>query len=166
MRSLILAPLLVAAGALPAYADVTVFLGAQSEPSTRLTRGISAGSGFLILGFEGEYAQAGGDDACPASLEDCAPSLRTVMLNVLLQTPRGIVPRTQLYATAGGGYYRERFESLDETNKGFGTNVGGGVKVGLAGPLRVRLDYRIFRLSGDAVHRTSQRVSVGLNLAF
>lgn len=165
-RSLLLAPLLLIVCPLPARADVTVFLGTQSDPSTRATRGISAGTGFLILGFEGEYAQAGGDDTCPPSLEDCAPSLRTIMINVLLQTPRGILPRVQLYATAGGGYYRERFEPLDETNKGLGTNVGGGAKIGLAGPLRVRLDYRVFRLTGDAVHRTSQRFTAGLNLAF
>lgn len=165
-RSLILALLLLVVGSLPARADMTFFLGTQSDPSTRATRGISAGTGFLILGFEGEYAQAGGDDTCPPSFEECAPSLRTIMLNVLLQTPRGVLPRVQLYATAGAGYYRERFEPLDETNKGLGTNVGGGAKVGLAGPLRVRLDYRVFRLTGDAVHRTSQRFTAGLNLAF
>ena len=29
-----------------------------------------------------------------------------------------------------------------------GINVGGGVKVNLAGPLRLRFDYRIFTLAG------------------
>lgn len=160
--------LLLIAGAAPAHADLTAFVGAQTQPSTRFTRGISAGAGFLIIGFEGEYAQAGGDDVCPSAIDlsECAPSLRTIMVNGLVQTPRGILPKIQLYATAGGGYYRERFEPLDEDAKGFGTNVGGGVKIDLAGPLRVRLDYRVFRLTGDAVNKTSQRFSAGLNVAF
>ena len=106
--------------------------------------------GVLIVGFEGEYAQAHGDDLCLAatasSTGDCAPSVRTVMGNLLIQTPRGIVPRLQLYGTIGGGYFRERFEPLDVQNTGFGTNVGGGVKIDLVGPLRLRLDYRIFKL--------------------
>ena len=38
----------------------------------------------------------------------------------------------------------------DETN--FGTNVGGGAKITLAGPLRVRLDYRVFTLRGTPRH--------------
>ena len=157
-------------GASSARADLTAFIGAQSNPSTRLTRGISAGSGFLVVGFEGEYAQAGGDDVCPAPnavTEGCAPSVRTIMFNGLVQTPKGILPKVQLYATVGGGYYRIRFESLDLQDTGFGTNVGGGVKIDLVGPLRVRLDYRVFRLGdefGEA--RTAQRFYAGANLAF
>jgi opacity protein-like surface antigen len=76
----------------------------------------------------------------------------------------------QLYGTVGGGYYRVRFEELDVQDTGFGTNVGGGVKIDLAGPLRVRLDYRVFRLGdefeADLVEATSQRFYAGVNLAF
>jgi opacity protein-like surface antigen len=159
----------VLVGATAARADLTAFIGAQSNPSTRLTRGISAGSGFLIVGFEGEYAQAGGDDACPSQSSEvgCAPSVRTIMFNGLVQTPKGILPKVQLYATAGGGYYRVRFEPLGLQNTGFGTNAGGGVKIDLAGPLRLRLDYRVFRLGdyfGEAL--TAQRFYAGANLAF
>ena len=115
-------------GASPARADLTAFIGAQSNPSTRLTKGISAGSGFLVVGFEGEYAQADGDDVC-APVESsfgCAPSVRTIMFNGLVQTPRGVVPKIQLYATLGGGYYRIRYEPLEDSqDTGFGTNVGG-----------------------------------------
>ena len=109
------AVLLLLAAASPARADLTAFVGAQSNPSTRLARGLSAGSGFLIVGFEGEYAQTSGDDVClaPAVLTACAPSVRTVMFNGLVQTPKGILPKVQLYATIGGGYYRIRFEPLD-----------------------------------------------------
>ena len=169
------AVLLVLLGAAPAHADVTAFIGGQSNPSTRLTRGASAGSGFLIIGFEGEYAQASGDDECSVALgTTCAPSVRTVMFNGLVQTPRGIIPGAQLYATIGGGYYRVRYESLDRQQEGFGTNVGGGVKISLVGPLRLRLDYRIFQLTDEfeegigelGFDRTSHRFYAGANIAF
>jgi opacity protein-like surface antigen len=165
--------LFVLAGASTARADLTAFIGAQSNPSTRFTRGISAGSGFLIVGFEGEYAQTAGDDVCAPveSSAGCAPSVRTIMLNGLVQTPRGIIPKIQLYATAGGGYYRIRYEPLEDSqDTGFGTNVGGGVKIDLAGPLRLRLDYRIFRLTDTfapaGLGATSQRFYAGANIAF
>jgi opacity protein-like surface antigen len=164
--------LVLLVGPSPARADLTAFIGAQSNPSTRLTKGVSAGSGFLIVGFEGEYAQANGDDVCGPLVGSaaCAPSVRTVMFNGLVQTPRGILPKIQLYATVGGGYYRIRYESLDLQDSGFGTNLGGGVKIDLVGPLRVRLDYRIFKLTDtfdlEGLDPTSQRFYAGVNLAF
>jgi Outer membrane protein beta-barrel domain len=165
IRLLAAAAPVLAVTAAPARADLTAFVGAQSSPSTRATTGVAVGSGILIVGFEVEYAQAGADDDC-FSTTTCAPSVRTVMFNGLLQTPRHLVPRTQLYFTVGGGYFRERFESLDEQKTGAATNVGGGAKIDLAGPLRVRLDYRVFKLGSSAVYATPQRFSVGLNLAF
>ena len=45
-------------------------------------------------------------------------------------------------------------------------DTGGGVKISLLGPVRVRLDYRVFSLQGDALHSAVQRVYAGLNLAF
>ena len=167
--------LLLAASAAPAHADLTAFLGAQGNPSTRLTRGVSAGSGFLVIGFEGEYAQASGEDDCSALLgSPCAPSVRTVMFNGLVQTPKGIIPGTQLYATIGGGYYRVRYETLDVQKEGFGTNLGGGAKISLVGPLRLRLDYRIFQLTdefeastgGIGFDKTSHRFYAGANIDF
>ena len=71
------------------------------------------------------------------------------MANLLVQTPRGVVPKMQLYATIGGGFFRERFDALDIQETGSGTNVGGGAKIELAGPLRLRLDYRVFKFTGD-----------------
>jgi opacity protein-like surface antigen len=178
-RVRLLAPLsvlLLLVSARPADADLTAFIGAQSNPSTRMTRGLSAGSGFLIVAFEGEYAQTSSDEVCAAVLDsDCAPSVRTVMFNGLVQTPRGVLPKVQLYGTVGGGYYRVRYEAFDVQDTGFGTNVGGGVKIDLVGPLRVRIDYRIFRLGEERNFdpteefdeaRTAQRFYVGANLAF
>jgi hypothetical protein len=83
------------------------------------------------------------------------------MFNGLLSTP---TTGFQLYGTIGGGVYRERFGELTETS--FGTNFGGGAKVTLVGPLRLRVDYRVFNLRGGAVHKTPQRFYVGANLRF
>jgi opacity protein-like surface antigen len=166
LRLLALVVVLLACAAVPARADLTAFLGAQGSPSVRSTWGAAVGSGVLVIGFEVEFAQAHADDDCFTGTDTCAPSLRTGMFNVLVQTPRGIIPRAQLYATVGGGYYRERFESLDIQATGAATNFGGGVKIDLAGPLRVRIDYRLFKLGSEAFYEHPQRVSVGLNLAF
>jgi hypothetical protein len=176
-----LALALVLGGPAPARADLTAFIGAAfsgtpedaigSDSHSSLARGLSVGVGLLIVGFEFEWANSGGDDlgdgSCAASNVRglCAPALTTLMGNVLLQTPRGLGP-VQLYGTAGIGGYRERFEPIDDSATGLGTNIGGGVKVSLLGPLRVRVDYRVFKLSDDAVYTTPQRLYVGANLAF
>src|SRR5215211_5564145 len=123
-----------------ASADVTAFLGTTPTPSNRLATGFSGGVGLVIVAFEFEYSHTRED------LEELAPSLRTYMVNGLLQTPFPIAGM-QFYATAGGGVYRETLDEDSETNVGI--NVGGGVKVELAGPLRLRLDYRVFTLQGD-----------------
>jgi hypothetical protein len=166
LRLVGLALVLIGVSALPARADLTAFVGLQGSPTTRTTWGGAVGSGVLIVGFEIEYAQAHATDECFASTAVCTPSMRTAMGNVLIQTPRGVIPRTQLYGTLGGGYFRERFESLDIQHTGLGTNIGGGAKIDLSGPLRIRLDYRVFTLGGSAVYSHPQRVTVGLNVAF
>ncbi len=140
-----------------AAADFTAFLGVNPTPSTRAVRGLAGGFGLLIVGFEFEYANTSED------LEQGAPGLKTFMFNGLLQTPMPIAGM-QFYATAGGGGYRESFGDLSETQVGL--NVGGGVKWTLAGPLRLRLDYRIFTLQGDSRHPRPQRFYAGLNLKF
>lgn len=140
-----------------AAADVTAFLGITPTPENRALRGFAVGFGLLIVGFEFEYAN---------TIEDAAeglPSLQTGSGNVLLQTPVE-VSGVQLYGTIGGGLYREQLLTLRETN--IATNVGGGAKIRLAGPLRLRLDYRLFRLRGDPLHQTYQRFYAGANLAF
>ena len=55
----------------------------------------------------------------------------------------------QFYGTAGGGVYRETL-TRRLRRRNVGINVGGGVKISLVGPLRLRLDYRVFTLQGDA----------------
>ena len=85
------------------------------------------------------------------------------MGNLLLQPPVPIVVFLP-YFTVGGGIYRETLGSLRET--GVGTNVGGGAKISLAGPLRLRVDYRVFTLGRGTLTSSAHRVYAGLNLSF
>jgi hypothetical protein len=139
----------------PAAADVTAFLGFSPTPETRSTRGFALGMNFLIVGVEFEYANT------KEKVDPLAPGLVTSMFNGIVSTPTTGI---QFYGTLGGGIYRERFG--DETETSFGTNIGGGAKLTLAGPLRLRIDYRVFNLRGSAVHKTPQRFYAGLNLRF
>lgn len=140
-----------------ASADVTAFLGVSPTPVNRTVRGISGGVGLLVVGFEFEYANTRED------LRESAPGLRTVMVNGLVQTPIPIAG-VQFYGTAGIGGYRETLNNVSETNVGM--NVGGGIKMSLIGPLRLRLDYRVFTLRGEPRYSKPQRFYAGLNLKF
>lgn len=148
---------LVLGAASRASADVTAFLGLTPTPKNHAMRGFAFGGGLLVIGFEFEYANAAED------VNALLPSLQTGSGNVLVQTPVEIA-RMQFYGTTGGGAYRERLGLRQETH--FATNVGGGVKFRLAGPLRLRLDYRIFRLQGEPLQQTYQRFYAGANLSF
>jgi hypothetical protein len=141
----------------PAAADATAFIGSTTNPSSRLAKGAAIGAGLLIIGFEFEYAQTSEDEI------EAAPSLTTGMGNVLLQTPFPIAGM-QFYATTGAGAYRETLGTRQETH--VGVNTGGGVKVSLLGPLRVRVDYRVFKLQGDPLHSIVHRIYGGVNLKF
>ena len=138
-----------------AAADVTAFLGFSPTPESRSTRGFALGMNFLIVGVEFEYANTKEKE------ELLAPGLVTGMFNGLVSTPTTGI---HFYGTLGGGFYRERFG--EETETSFGTNIGGGAKLTLVGPLRLRIDYRVFNLRGGAVHKTPQRFYVGANLRF
>ena len=141
----------------PAFADVTLFIGGNTTPSSRQARGFALGAGLLIVGFEFEYAKTSEDPA------EAAPRLNTFMGNVLLQTPVAIMG-LQPYFTTGGGGYQETLGPRQETM--FGLNTGGGVKISLIGPLRARVDYRAFSLKGDPLHDVVNRFYVGANLKF
>lgn len=148
---------LLAATAAPARADFSAFLGATTTPTNRQVRGASVGTGLLLVAFEFEYSSTTED------LKTGAPSLRIGSGNGLLQTPVPIFG-FQPYVTAGAGIYRERVGS--STHSGVAPNAGGGVKISLLGPLRLRLDYRRFRLGSDARYSPSSRFYAGLNLKF
>lgn len=158
---LALATLLICAA--PAQADVTVFLGRSRSSSatpnapavSQGLRGAAFGIGLLVVGFEVEGAMHTEDPL------KSIPGLTTGMGNVLVQTPTGNV---QLYGTAGGGVFRETLGTASETN--FATNIGGGVKVGIFGPIRLRADFRLMNLRGTPKYKTVQRFYVGASLKF
>jgi hypothetical protein len=140
----------------PASADATIFLGTTTSPTHRTVKGFAVGMSLLVVGFEFEYGSTAED---PTLL---APSLKTTSGNVFAQT-FGLAG-FQLYATTGAGFYREQLGADQETS--FLLNNGGGVKITLMGPLRARVDYRVFSLRGHPQHSTVQRLYAGLNLAF
>jgi hypothetical protein len=150
----VLVTLILALGPAPASADATFFFGYSPNPSGRPARGFALGATMAIVGFEFEYSNTT-EKETPA-----APGLKTYMFNVAFVSPTAV----QVYLTAGGGLYNE--DLLDRSETSFGTNFGGGIKFSLAGPLRLRLDYRVFALSGDPIEKSSQRFYAGANVAF
>ena len=151
--------------ATPAFADITAFIGANTTPANRQVRGASAGVGLIIVAFEFEYANTTDD---PTAL---APSLTTGSGNVLLQTPVAIFG-FQPYFTTGAGIYRETLGDRAiatpafHQDTGIALNTGGGVKVSLIGPLRLRVDYRVFKLGSGALNSPAHRLYAGLNVKF
>jgi len=155
--ALVVAVLITAATVQPAHADVTAFVGLTPKQDNRQVWGFAGGLSLLVVGFEVEMANT------PEATLKAQPRLRTWSGNVLVQTPFDVA-RVSAYATAGGGGYQEGLLGHTETNVAL--NTGGGVKIKLAGPLRVRVDYRVFRLKGTPITETCHRVYVGGNLAF
>jgi len=154
-RTLATVAVLVLSLARSARADVTAFLGANTTPANRQVRGGAIGTGLVIIGFEVEFAFTPDDPTA------AAPSLKTGMGNLLLQAP---FQDFQPYITSGVGIFNESLGTHSETN--FGSNVGGGVKIGLAGPVRLRVDYRAFKLGSGALNSPAHRIYLGLNLKF
>lgn len=152
----LLALAMLVASPSPARADATAFLGLGRTTNTHpMVKGVAFGIGLIVVGFEVEGAQHNGD---PLTNE---PSLKTGLGNILVQTPTG---DTQFYATAGAGLYQESLGTNTTTN--FATNIGGGIKVAITGPLRLRADLRIIHLNGTPKYTDITRFYVGANLKF
>jgi hypothetical protein len=140
-----------------AHADITAFLGSLRTAVPQTVVGVAAGGTLVVVGIEFEYSR-GSEDAATAT-----PGLSAGMVSALARTPTG---RIQLYGVAGVGVYRERLGT--ETNTNATACVGGGVRIGLAGPLGVRIDYRVITLRSPmhAGTSTRQRVYAGINVKF
>ena len=110
-----------------------------------------------MVATEFEYANNGDN------VEEGAPGLRTLMGNLMVQTPFAIF-RFQPYATVGLGYYRERLDTQVESGLGF--NSGVGFKTTIFGPLKARVDYRVLKLRGEPLYGTVHRVYSGVHLSF
>jgi hypothetical protein len=139
------------------FADVTVFVGANTSPANRQVKGAAVGAGLLIVAFEFEYADTTEDPAA------AAPSLKTGMGSVLLQTPVAFMG-VQPYFATGGGFYQEDLGA--RTDRGVAVGTGGGAKISLVGPLRLRVDYRVIKLGSGALTSPTHRIYAGVNLKF
>ena len=160
VRAMAVAVMMCVGLARPALADVTAFIGANTTPANRQVRGFSLGVTLVVVGFEIEYSNT--TDAADDPLVR-APSLKIGSGNLLLQAPLAL-HGVQPYLTTGGGFYNETLGT--HSDSGFAFNTGGGVKIELAGPLRVRVDYRLFKLGSGALSSPAHRVYAGLNLKF
>jgi hypothetical protein len=140
-----------------ARADATLFIGANTSPANRTAKGLAIGVGLVVIGFEFEYSDTTDD------VKAAAPSLKTGTGNLLLQSPIAFAG-FQPYFEIGGGVYHEELGTI--SNTGFAGNTGGGVKISLIGPIRLRVDYRAFTLKNGALTTPAHRVYAGLNLKF
>src|SRR5205823_6041009 len=123
----VLCLLFIAVTATPAAADITGFIGVNPTPVNRGVKGFAVGAGLLVVGLEAEYSDTSED------LPLNGPRLRTFMFNGLAQTPIAIAG-FQFYGTVGGGLFRESLSTEPNGNvTSFGTNIGGGAKISLAG---------------------------------
>lgn len=157
VRRVLLAFVLLIGSSLPAWADLTVFAGLHNTPVVRPATGISVGFGLLVFGWEVEIARVS------ERLEDLAPSVATGTGSIYVQNPIPI-SGVQFYALAGAGVYRERLDVVYQQTD-VHVALGGGAKIALAGPFKLRLDYRYFKLH-DARSENPQRIYAGVTLSF
>ena len=149
--------LLVVAAPGRVFADLTVFAG-RATTIYRASGGAALGLSLEPLSLEFEFAIA------PAQRSVGKPALRTGLFNLMVGTPSRTGRRIDIYGLVGGGMYRERFEEHAVT--GFALSGGGGFYLRVAGPFRLRVDYRLFALRGNALHRRPGRAYAGLGVAF
>jgi opacity protein-like surface antigen len=139
-----------------ARADITAFLGAYLTTPRQSVRGVSVGFKILVAGVEFEAVRA------PEEVEAKQPEIQEGSASVLVETPTG---RVKLYGLLGAGLYRMLVAGVaGDTNSSL--HIGGGVKITLAGPIGLRLDYRLIKLNGLVEDDTRQRVYAGVRIDF
>ncbi len=142
--------------------NVTAFAGVAMAAGPHVAIGVAVGvrprPGPVSIEFE--YSRSRSDP--PAGV----PAIVTFSGNLLVQLP--IRPsRFQFYGTFGVGLYVLLLDHRSsEPNDA--RNFGGGVKITLAGPLKLRMDYREFRLAriGGEDHSNEHRFCVGIVTGF
>ena len=137
-----------------AFADFTAFLGVNPTPVNRPVRGFSGGAGLPHRRLRVRVCEhERGRGAVGAEAAD-----------LHVQRPRADAGSHRRHAVLRyrrrRRRYRERLFDFTETHVGY--NIGGGIKMSLAGPLRLRFDYRVFTLKGEPRHTNPQRFYVGI----
>jgi hypothetical protein len=140
-----------------AFADITAFLGSVRTPTPQFVYGGAISGSITIVVFELEYTK-GAENVTKGT-----PGLSLGTFSVYLRTPTG---RVQFYGGLGAALYRETLGTQSNTN--YGLCAEGGITVGVTGPLRVRVDYRVMALhgplDGDATNR--HRIYLGALVKF
>ena len=126
----------------------------EHHAGERSGRGAAIGAGFTIVAFEFEYASSGDD---PTSARRRSRRAWATCC-CRRRWPSSGSSRTSRPAAASITRAGEHGDT------GFGFNTGGGVKISLVGPLRLRVDYRVFKLGSGALYSPAHRVYAGLNL--
>ena len=151
--------------AAPASADGTLLFGLQTTSSPHPTVGVAWGHWPGTVGFELEYAGSLGKATATT------PSAGTITANALVRTPWRI-HGCRVYALGGFGMYGESGGGRGSGEVG-ATDLGAGTAIPLGGPLKLRLDYRVYMLGrapdaspGSPISRHPQRLSAAFSLAF
>jgi hypothetical protein len=143
-------------------ADATVLAGLLSAGGPRPSVGFAFGYCPSVAGFEIEYFGTPGGSTTDHS------SAGGIFASLVVQP--ATASKVQLFAIGGLGIWGETF--ADGSGVSYAKNIGGGVKIPIARPLRLRLDYRLFVVGdledGDRGPTTKypQRFSAGLQLVF
>jgi len=152
----VLVAILIVGAARSALADATAFIGATTTPANHAAKGLAIATTFVVVGFEFEYSSSSDDPSAGV------PSLKSGSGNIIVQAP---LSNFQPYVTTGLSVYRETLEPTHQQT-GLAPNIGLGLKMALIGPLRLRVDYRVFKLGSGALYSPAHRVYLGLNLKF
>ena len=158
MRTVGLIAILALAAAVPARADATAFIGANTTPANRAVRGFAVGAGLLIVAFEFEYASTSSDDRDRRAVAQDRDAATSCCRRRSASSASSRTSRPARASSASG--------SARITETSFAPNTGGGVKMSLVGPLQLRVDYRVFKLGNGALYSPAHRVYAGLNLKF
>jgi hypothetical protein len=151
-----------AAQVLDSPVNATVFAGVAMTPDPHGAIGVAVGvrPRLTAVSLEFEYSRSGSDAA------ERVPAIVTFSVNFLLQFP---VQRSryQFYGTLGVGVYGLLRDNENSEPDGV-QNVGGGAKITVAGPLKLRVDYRAFRLAPipGEYHANEHRVYAGVVAGF
>ena len=156
---------LVLMNPLSARADATVLVGLKSVEGLRPSFGWSFGHRPDAVGFEIEYLRTVHQTALGGY------SAGGVFASLIVQPVT--ISHVQIFAIGGVGIWGEGFSGGKSAGLFRAGNVGGGALVHLAGPLSLRLDYRLFLL-GKAEEQGSippstkhpQRIAAGLHFDF
>jgi len=143
-------------------ASITAFAGVAMASGPHPATGVAVGLKLLPGPVSLEFEHSRGRRDPTAGV----PAMETFAINILTQPSRQR-SRFQFYGTFGVGLYAVlRDNHVSDVTEA--RNIGGGVKVTLAGPLKFRMDYRAFflgKMDGED-YPNAHRFFVGIVAGF